>query len=121
MAAQQPFQPKPNSARHPEPFNRFVGIARTRRLEAATSREKDSKIRVVEAQREQRGAHRNGSLLDSCRDDLCRGGLQSALLIASGHRRIRGRTKVRPYTLFSRRNKSAVSAANSARATELFG
>src|SRR5260370_26535110 len=125
MAAQQPFQSKPNAARHAKPLNRLVGIARTRRFESATSCEQDRQIRFVEPQREQRRANRNGSVLYLCRGDLCvvdscRGGLQSALF-ASVHCRSRWRTKVRPYTLFSRRNKSAVSAANGARATELFG
>jgi len=115
MAAQQPLQSKPNAARHAKSLNRLVGIARTRRFEPATSREQDRQIRFVEPQREQRHAHRNGS---RCR--LCRGGPQSAL-IASVHCRNKGRTQVRPYTLFSSRNKSAVSAANGARATELFG
>ncbi len=125
MAAQQPFQSKPNPARHAEPFNRLIGIARTRRFEPATSREQDRQIRFVEPQREQRRANRNRSVLylrrgDVCVADLCRGGLQSAL-IAGVHCRNRRRTKVRPYTLFSSRNKSAVSTANSARATKLFG
>ena len=125
MAAQQPLQSKPNAARHAKAFNGFVGIARTRRFESATSREQDRQIRFVEPQREQRCANRNGSVFDLCRvdlcgRDLCRGGLQFAL-IASFHCRNRRRTRMRPYALFRRRNKSAVSAANGARATELFG
>src|SRR5713226_8445103 len=102
--------------RHAKSFIGLVGIARTRRREAATTREQDRQIRFVEAQREKRRARRNGSLFD-----LCRGGLQSALLIAGARCRNKRRTKVRPYTLFSSRNKSAVSAANGASATELFG
>src|SRR5258708_6397870 len=120
MAAQQPFQSKPNPGRHPKPFNRLVGIALTRRFESATSREQDRQIRFVEPQREQRRAYWNGSLFDLCGGDLCKGGLQSALL-DSVHCRSRGRTKVRRYTPFSSRNRSAVSAANGARATKLFG
>src|SRR5260370_36780227 len=120
MAAQQPLQSKPKAARHAKAFNGLVGIARTGRFESATSREQDRQIRFVEPQREQRHAHRNRSLLTLRGGDLCRSGLQSAL-IASVHCRNRGRSKVRPYTLFSSRNKFAVSAANCARATEFVG
>src|SRR6267378_1262476 len=120
MAAQQPLQTKPNAARHAKAFNGLVGIARTRRFESAISREQDRQIRFVEPQREQRRANRNGSVFYLCRGDLCRGRLQSAL-IASFHCRNRRRTRMCPYALFSRRNKSAVSAANGALATELFG
>src|SRR6266403_4949013 len=125
MAAQQPLQSKPNAARHAKAFNGLVGIARTRRFEAATSREQDRQIRFVETQREQRRANRNGSVFYLCRGDLRggdlrRSGLPSAL-IAGVHGRNSRRTRGRPYALFSRRNKSAVSAANGARATELFG
>jgi len=125
MAAQQPLQSKPNAARHSKAFNGLVGIARTRRFESATSREQDRQIRFVEPQREKRRANRNRSVFYLRRNDLRiihlrRGGLQSAP-IARFHCRNRRRTKRRPYMLFSRRNKSAVSAANGARATELFG
>ncbi len=120
MATQQPLQSKPKAARHAKPFNALVGIARTRRFESATSREQDRQIRFVEPQREQRHAHRNGSLLTLRGGDLCRSGLQSALF-PSVHCRNTGRTRVRRYTLFSSRNKSVVSAANGARSTGLFG
>jgi hypothetical protein len=51
--------------------------------------------------------------------DLCTGGLPCVPI--SVHDDNRGRSKRRPYTLLSNRNKSAVSAANGARTAELFG
>ncbi len=102
MTAQQAFQSQPNAARHSKSFNRLVGIARTGRLIAATSREQNRQIRFVESHRKQRGPH-------SCM--FPRKACTVRSHVATGIH----------YTPFSTRNKSAVSAANSARAAELFG
>src|SRR6266481_7011185 len=74
MAAQQPFQSKPNSASHAKAFNRLICIARTRRLKTATPREQNGQVGFVEPQRKQRAADKNGSFFASNRCDLWLGG-----------------------------------------------
>src|SRR5439155_9861347 len=114
MAAEQPLQPKPNSARHAKSFNGHVGITRTRGLKAATAREQDRQIRFVELQSDESRAPSDGSIfaLWPC------GGRSALLVSVHGNQ---GHTQVRRYRPFSRRSKSVVSAKNGARAVVLFG
>jgi len=102
MASQKPLHSQPDSARQAESFNGLVGVARAGRLEAAAACEQQGQVGLVKSQRKQSGVHRPG--------------LPAPLV----------RNRSRPYcfvcgALFSRRNKSAVSTAKGARATELFG
>jgi hypothetical protein len=102
MAAQKPLHPQPDSARQAESFNRVVSKAGAGWLEPAASREQHGEVAFVTSQRKQSSFDRPGLRAFEMRDIS------------------------RPYAfvcgvLFSRRNKSAVSAANGAPATELFG
>src|SRR5260370_36780373 len=111
MEAPQPLQPKPNPARHAKSLNRLVGIARTRRLVAAASREQNGQIRFVEPEREERDPH-------ACMGArICRGGACSARWCGA-KRRIPGSCWAVPpgmdFKLFRGRHKIAAYPANSA-------
>src|SRR5260370_10265203 len=118
MASQKPLQSQPYSACYAESFNRLVGIARTRRFEPAAPRKQDGQIGFVKPQREQPERHAH------MRPRICKGGACPTRLFACDRRGSRSHLRAYPvshYTLFSRRSKSAVSAANAARVTELLG
>lgn len=104
MATQQALCPQPNAAPHSESFNRFVGVAGTRGLVAASAGKEPREISLVETERKKRRAH------------------------ARRFPRffLKGRSLLRPFCrgihrLFNRRRNSAVNAAKGAFATERFG
>lgn len=104
MATKQAFRPEPDASPHSESFNRFIGIAGTSGLVAASAGEERRQIGLVEIERKERRAHsrRFPRFFLSGRGKLCP-------------------ISRRVHRLFNKRRSSAVSAAKGAFATERFG
>src|SRR5208337_3169047 len=104
MTTHQAFRRQPDAAPHSETINRFVGIAGTGRLLAASAGKERREIDLIKIERKERCAHPRGSPRCS----------------------LYGRSILRPvcrgvHGVFNRRRNSAVSAAKGAFATERFG
>src|SRR5580704_19685575 len=117
LATQQPFQREPGPAHHAETFHRLIGIPRTGRLKPATSRKQHRQVSLVKTQSEQSDSHAKWDRLQSVLS-VC-----SRRASASEIRCNFSRAYAFPFPppLFSSSSRSAVSAANGARAMALFG
>ena len=113
LATQQSFQREPRPAQNAESFHRFIGIPRAGRLKPAATSKQHRQVRLIKVQREQRHPHTH----------LLRRHSVFALLAPSFEGSLEKRNVGRQsfYTLCSSRSRSAVSAANGARAMALFG
>jgi len=98
MTARQALHTEPNTVRHAEALDGFIGVLRTSGMETAISGEEHREIRFIKTQREKRGSHGIGA-----RDFLC------------------GDCGRGAHGFCSRRSRSAVSVEWLERATMLFG
>src|SRR5579864_2028652 len=114
MTPQQPLEPHPRPPHHAKPLNRSIRIQGACRFEPAAARKQNRQVHLINTQRRQRRFHCSGLIL-RCRswDRLPSVLFSHAVFATHTHRCI--------HTLFISRTKSAVNAANSARATLLFG